>query len=76
VWDGKQIVESVPGQATVAITQLLYFEHFEEALSFIDFQAAIPVAKTKAKALEVYRKFYTPEDEEEFGIVAIIFSLV
>lgn len=75
VWEDKQIAESVPDQAMITITQLLYFEHFQEALSFIDFQAVIPAAKSKEEALAVYRKFYTLEDEDEFGVVAITFSL-
>ena len=75
VWANGQIVESVPEQAVVTITQLLYFEYFDEALSSIDFQAAIPSAESKAEALAVYRKLYSPEDEEEYGVVAITFAL-
>ena len=75
VMQDGQLLESIPDQATVVITQLLYFEHLDEALSFIDFQAAIPSAKSKAEALAVYRKFYSPEDEEEYGVVAITFAL-
>ncbi len=75
VWADGHCIESTPDQATVVITQLLYFEHFDEALSFIDFQAAIPSAESKAGALAVYRKFYSPEDEEEYGVVAITFTL-
>ncbi len=75
IWQNEAIVDSTPDQATVVITQLLYFEHFDEALSFIDFRAAIPSADSKAEALAIYRKFYSPEDEEEYGVVAITFAL-
>lgn len=74
VWDDGNIIESTPDQAEIVIKQLLYFEHFDEALSSIDFQVAIPAAKSKAEALAVYRKFYSPEDEEEYGVIAITFA--
>lgn len=75
VWANGEIIESTPDQAVVTITQLLYFEYLDEALSFIDFQAAIPTATSKAEALATYRRFYSTDDEEEFGVVAITFSL-
>lgn len=76
VWQDGQIVSSTPDQARIIITQLLYFEYFEEALDSIDFQAAIPRATTKKEALARYRTFYTAKDEEEYGVIAITFSLV
>ena len=76
VWQGDRIVSSMPDQARIIITQLLYFEYLEEALDSIGFQAAIPSATSKKEALARYRTFYTAKDEEEYGVIAITFSLV
>ncbi len=75
VWQEGKVITSMPGMATVVITQLLYFENFEEMLGTIEFQAAVPDAESKEDALAIYRKFYSPEDEEEYGVMAITFKL-
>jgi len=75
IWQNGEIVESVPGQGIILIRQLLYFETFEEMLSSIDFQEIIPRAQNVNEVLAEYRKYYSPEDEKEYGVVAITFSL-
>ena len=44
-------------------------------LSSIDFQELIPRAQNVNEVLAEYRKYYSPEDEKEYGVVAITFSL-
>jgi ASC-1-like (ASCH) protein len=73
--DGK-IIQSIPHRATIKITQILYFETLEETFHAIDFTAAIPDAYTRDEALAAYKKLYTPEDEYEYGVMAISFKLV
>jgi ASC-1-like (ASCH) protein len=70
-WQDGQLIRSIPDRARATITQLLYFESFEEMLQAVDFQAAIPNAETKAAALAVYRKYYSEADEAEYGVIAI-----
>jgi len=76
VWENGQIVRSIPDRAKVRITQILYFETLEEMLSSIDFTKAIPDAASPEEALAAYRKFYTENDEAEFGVMAISFDLM
>ena len=76
VWNDNEIISSIPDVATIQITQLLYFESFAEMFSAVDFTQAIPGAKSKAEALETYEKFYSPEDEAEYGVIAVTFSLI
>ena len=61
--------------AQIRITQVLYFESFEEALNAVDHIAAIPSAKEPGDAIAEYRKFYSAEDEEEYGVIAFMFEL-
>lgn len=75
VYLGGSIVESFADSAQVVVTQLLYFESFDELLSTVDFTAAIPGATSKADALTTYRQFYSTDDEAEYGAVAITFAL-
>jgi ASC-1-like (ASCH) protein len=75
-WYEGKVLESLSHAATVKVTQILYFETFKEMLEALDFQAAIPTAKTVEKALKVYRGFYTPEEEREYGVVAFTFELI
>lgn len=75
-WKGSEIVRSDPDKAQVIITQLLYFESFEEMFSALDFHKALPQATSVSDALATYRRYYTPSDEAEYGVVAITFKLV
>ncbi|MDB5160005.1 MAG: hypothetical protein JWO99_268 [Candidatus Saccharibacteria bacterium] len=75
-WYEGKILESLSHAVQVKVTQVLYFESFKEMLNAIDFQAAIPNAKTADEALKTYRQYYGPEDEREFGVVAFTFELV
>ena len=70
------IVSSTLSTITVLITQLLYFESFDEMLGLVDYTQIIPSEKSPTDALKTIRQYYTPEDEEKYGVIAITFSLV
>ena len=76
VWQDGTIRTSIPDQGTIRIKQVLYFTSFKEMLEALDIEEIIPRAKTVDDALSVYRKFYSPEDEEEFGVIAFSFELL
>lgn len=76
IWKDGKVVKSVPDRAKIQITQLLYFESFDEMLSSLDFRKALPQAHSVREALDTYHQFYSPEDEAEYGVVAITFKLV
>jgi ASC-1-like (ASCH) protein len=73
-WYEGEILESLSHSLEIKITQILYFETFKEMLNAVDFQAAIPSAKTIEDALKTYAQFYSPEDEREYGVVALFFE--
>ena len=75
-WYEGKILESLEHALEVKVTQILYFETFKEMLAAVDFQAAIPSAKSVDEAVKVYKSLYSSEDEQEYGIVALTFELV
>lgn len=75
IYEGGTIKRSIPDSARVIITQLLYFESFDEMLSSLDFRKALPQASSVREALATYRQFYSIADEAEYGVVAITFKL-
>jgi ASC-1-like (ASCH) protein len=76
VWKDGEKVQSIAERAKIEVTKLLYFESFEETFQAIDFQAAVPGTQSKAEALQLYRQFYSKEEEYEFGVVAIFFKVL
>jgi ASC-1-like (ASCH) protein len=74
VWQNGETIEEHKNVLQIRITQILHFETLVEALEAIDFQAAIPSAKTIDDALAEYRKIYSESDEEEFGVVVMMFE--
>jgi ASC-1-like (ASCH) protein len=75
VWKDGKIITSQPTQATIRITQVLYFTSFREMLESLDFEAIIPNAESIDDAMAAYRQFYTEDDEDTYGVVAFIFEL-
>lgn len=75
-WYEGKVLESLSHALEVKVIQILYFESFKEMLEAVDFQAAVPTAKTIDEALKTYREYYTIEDEREYGVVAFNFELV
>lgn len=61
---------------TVKVTQLLYFETFEEAFGAHDYKMAQPDAVSRYAALKKYNQRYSEAEEYENGVVAISFELV
>lgn len=76
IWRDSQIIGSHSDAVTVKVTQTLFFESFKEMLSAINYEAAIPTAKNLSEAVATYAQFYTTQDEQEYGVVAIFFELI
>jgi len=75
IYKDGEIEKFTPDKVRVVITQLLYFETFEEMLNSLDFRRAIPNASSVRDALATYRQYYTTPDEKAYGVVAITFKL-
>lgn len=75
-WYEDTVLESLSHSLELVITQVLYFESFYEAFNAVDFQAVVPTATSVDEAIKTYRKFYSLEDEREFGVIAFSFEVV
>ncbi len=76
IWKDGAIQQSVSDRGLIKITQILYFESFEDMLTSLDYTSVIPSATSTKKAIEVYRQFYSQKDEQEYGVLALMFKLV
>jgi len=74
IWKDGELVTSHPNALQATISQILYFETFREMLSAVDYEAVIPTAMSADEAAATYAIFYSAEDEEEYGVVAIFFA--
>lgn len=45
-------------------------------LDDVGYENAIPAAKNLNDAVDAYRAFYSVDDEDEYGVVALGFSIV
>lgn len=75
VWQNGAIVHSTPNKVRIRIAQILYFESFKEMLESLNFKQIIPSAENIDDALAVYRQFYSPADEREYGVIAFVFDV-
>lgn len=64
------VLESLSHALEIKVTQVLYFETFEELFEAINFSSVLPSSKTVDEAKASYRKLYSVEDEAEFGVAA------
>jgi ASC-1-like (ASCH) protein len=74
-YEGK-ILESLSHALEIKVTQVLYFETFKETFEAINYESALPTAKSVDDAIKKYREFYSAEEEIEFGVVAFSFEPV
>lgn len=66
-----ELIDSFNNSLIVKVTQILYFESFDEMFNSIDYKSAVPQAKNIEQAKSIYREFYSKSDEMEFGVVAM-----
>lgn len=76
VWEGDNIIESVPEVAFVEVIGLIPFDSFTELLEFIDFRRVMPNAKSTRQALKQFRRFYSEAEEKACGVIAIEINLL
>jgi ASC-1-like (ASCH) protein len=76
IYQDGEIIESIEGALVVRISQILYFSTFEEALQTLGYESSVPDADGPQQALATYYSYYSPADEEEYGVVAMTLQLV
>jgi|SRR3989344_4615940 len=55
----------------VVVKRITSYRTIKEMLESENIKNLLPGVRTVEGGIEVYRKFYTPEQEKEFGVVAI-----
>lgn len=75
-YDGGRLVKSEPRIALSEVTKVKQFPSFRLMFETIDFQQAVPGAKTVEEAVAVCRQFYTPDEEAKYGTLAIYFKVI
>ena len=58
------------------IIKIIKYSTFEEYLSQEGLARTLPGIKTIKEGIDIYYKYYTPEQEKEFGILAIYVKLL
>jgi ASC-1-like (ASCH) protein len=75
IWAGGQIVSSQLSSTRTTVVEIEKFSSFVEMFRHVDFKKVNPDARSAAEALDRIRQFYTPEDEQKYGVLAIHFKL-
>jgi ASC-1-like (ASCH) protein len=58
----------------VEIEKVVRYPSFREMLIFEGLKNVVPMAKTLEEGEQIYYQFYTKEDEQKYGVVAICLS--
>ena len=69
------ITHSIEDRARVLVKSVRHFSSFAEMLQSLGYHNAIPDAASLSGAIERYRQFYSIEDEEQNGVVALQFHV-
>lgn len=72
--NGKKI-GSHDDSLSLIVTQILYFESFNELFQSVDFEQVNPFVNSTDQAIERCYRFYSKDDEEKYGVVAIFFDV-
>ncbi len=74
-YKNNELIESDPRQILVEITNIQRFPSFQLMLQAVGYKNVVPRATSVDKALDECYRFYTQEDEKEFGVLAISFVI-
>lgn len=66
-----ELVDGEPGAATVEIVAIRKYQTFLEMVSAEGFLKVIPFAKSVQEAADEYNKYYSAEDQAQYGVLAI-----
>ena len=78
VQPGDEIVvynEEETDNIEIKVIRVTEYKSIKEMLTGEKIKSLLPDVETVQEGVEVYRRFYTPEQEQEFGMVAIEVSL-
>jgi ASC-1-like (ASCH) protein len=75
-YEDDTIVRSLPKQCLVEITKTEKYAGFREMLDTVGYEYVMPRAANIDEALQTCYRFYTAEEEAEFGALSVHFQLV
>lgn len=75
-YEGNEIVSSRARRLLVEVTKIERFSTFREMFEAVGYQKVVPRAKSLGEALRQPSQFYSPEEEKEFGTLAIHFRVI
>ena len=75
IYKDSLIVKSIADAAAIQVIELKKFPTFKKMLTDVGFARAIPDAKDLEEACEAYELYYSAEDEQRYGVLAISFVL-
>ena len=61
---------------TAKITKLEHYNNFDEVIDELPMERIYKKNTSKEKFINIIRRFYTKEDEEKYGILAIYFTII
>lgn len=76
MYENGELIASYEDQARSVVTKVERFDNFRQMLEAVGYEKTIPRAGSLEEALADYRKFYSEEDEAEYGVLAIHFRLL
>ncbi len=76
IWENGRIVSSIPDVAFVKIIGILPFASFREMLKQVGHKRVVPIVSSEKKALNMYRQFYSEDDEKQHGVLAFELMLL
>ena len=69
---GDQIVWKSPGWSCRSLViKAVEYDSFEEYLKAEGLEKTLPGVETIEEGIDVYRQFYSVEDEQKYGVIAI-----
>lgn len=73
--NGKKVKE-IKNKVTVKITKIGAYPDFETMLEQVGYKSALPRASSLSDAINTYRKYYPPTDEQKCGVLAIHITVI
>ena len=68
--------DSEEEKITAKVTNLVYFNNFEEVTNYYDMKRIYLEETTKNEYITLMKKFYSDEEVNKYGVVAIEFKVI
>lgn len=75
IWEDGKIVNSRNTGKVASILAVKQYVSFEEMLKSEGLENVLPSAQSLQDALKIYRQFYSKNDEDKYGVVALKIAL-